>query len=422
MSGDDTREPGASTDSSGEATPGSPAGDPESASLPAAPASGDESGAWWVYRGTGVPVDTPLERTLPPPPPWRDFDGGPVATDPPPDDEAEVRRRLGAPGTAVRPTSAEELDLINAALFLRRPLIVTGPPGIGKSSLAHLVSRELGLGRVLRWTITSRSTLTEGLYTYDAVGRVQDAAARAALDGRTLGALRLSGGVPGDTPGDDGAEGDATGDGGPGAPLSGEGHDLSRGIGDFLQLGPLGTALIPRATPRVLLVDEFDKADSDLANDLLGVFEDGEFRIPELSRVRARTPDVEVHTDDPDRTATVHHGRVRCRAFPFVVITSNGERALPPAFLRRCLRLEMTAPDEGRLAAMLAAQFTVGDDAERATMIRDFLARSQVGGTLAADQLLNSEYLRTAPSGPDPASWNRLLHSLWRRLDEVGPG
>ncbi|WP_245697188.1 AAA family ATPase [Streptomyces phaeochromogenes] len=292
--------------------------------------------------------------------------------------------------------------MVNVALFLRRPLIVTGPPGIGKSSLAHRVSRELGLGRVLRWTITSRSTVKEGLYAYDAIGRVQDAAASGALHGSATTAGRLS---------EDGSAADA--------PLHG-GSDGLHGLGDFVQLGPLGTALIPRDTPRVLLIDEFDKADTDLANDLLGAFEDGEFQIPELSRVRSRMPEVEVHTDDPDDTFVVRRGRIRCRAFPFVVITSNGERSLPPAFLRRCLSLEMPPPDADRLAAMLAAQFTGGEGSERAAMIRDFLARALAGGTLAADQLMNAEFLRVSPSGPGEASWNRLLHSLWRRLDEVG--
>lgn len=370
----------------------------------ASAASGDAND-WWIYGGTGDVSTVPLAERLPPPPPWRDFDGGPVVTGAAPRDDAEIRRRLGASDAMVR-TSSEEADMVNAALFLRRPLIVTGPPGIGKSSLAHRVSRELGLGRVLRWTITSRSTVKDGLYTYDAIGRVQDAAARGALHDSVTATGRLSA-----ESAEDERPADAPGSGGP---------DGLHGLGDFVQLGPLGTALVPRDTPRVLLIDEFDKADTDLANDLLGAFEDGEFQIPELSRVRSRMPEVEVHTDDPDDTFVVHRGRIRCRAFPVVLITSNGERSLPPAFLRRCLSLEMAPPDADRLAAMLAAQFTGGEGAERAVMIRDFLSRALAGGTLAADQLLNAEFLRVSPSGPGEASWNRLLHSLWRRLDEVG--
>ena len=111
------------------------------------------------------------------------------------------------------------------------------------------------------------------------------------------------------------------------------GHEPGpKDIGDFLQLGPLGTAMMlpHRLLPRVLLIDEFD----------------------ELVRIRRRRPVVTVLTEDPDRGTVVTSGRVRCRAFPVVVITSNGEREFPPAFLRRCLQLRLPAPDADRLAAI----------------------------------------------------------------------
>ncbi len=62
------------------------------------------------------------------------------------------------------------MDVVNAALRLRRPLLVTGAPGTGKSSLAHAVAAELGLGPVLVWPINTRATLTDALYRYDAIG------------------------------------------------------------------------------------------------------------------------------------------------------------------------------------------------------------------------------------------------------------
>ncbi|NEE19199.1 AAA family ATPase, partial [Streptomyces sp. SID7499] len=67
------------------------------------------------------------------------------------------------------------IQLINAALYLRRPLLVTGEPGSGKSTLAHAVAQELGLGRVLQWSVVSRTELKQGLYEYDAIARLQDA-------------------------------------------------------------------------------------------------------------------------------------------------------------------------------------------------------------------------------------------------------
>ncbi|MGO4750696.1 MoxR family ATPase, partial [Streptomyces sp. 2MCAF27] len=132
---------------------------------------------WWIYQGTGRPLhDVSLEEILPPPPPWRTFNGvsagppdgveaearessdevpqdgeGEAPTEPPapPEDQQDAARRLGAVPLGMR-SDPEEADVVNAALILRRPLLVTGRPGTGKSTLAYRISRELGLGRVLR--------------------------------------------------------------------------------------------------------------------------------------------------------------------------------------------------------------------------------------------------------------------------------
>src|SRR6185312_804081 len=140
-------------------------------------------------------------------------------------------------------------------------------------------------GPVLRWPITTRSTLREGLYHYDPIGRLRD---------ENLRHIR-----GGDMPSED------------------------DDIGRHIRLGPLGTALLPYQRPRVLLIDEIDKSDIDLPNDLLNVFEEGEFEIEELSRLPAEADVVEVMTADKE-VAQVRRGVVRCRAFAFVVLTSNG--------------------------------------------------------------------------------------------------
>jgi hypothetical protein len=246
---------------------------------------------WRLFRGDGRarPVDFPEA------PPWRRFTGGT-------EDAPRPRPYLIGP---------EEADVVNAALLLRRPLLVTGHPGTGKSSLAYAVAHELSLGRVLAWPVNSRSTLQDALYRYDAIGRLREANLRRE---RT----------------ESGAE-----------PLP-EGP----GIGSYVRLGPLGTALVPGERPRVLLVDELDKGDVDLPNDLLTVFEEGEFEIPELARLPEQEGTIEVLTADPRRTVPVTRGRLRCSQFPVVVITSNGEREFPPAFLRGCVT------SSGRTSAM----------------------------------------------------------------------
>ncbi|MDQ0992344.1 MoxR family ATPase [Streptomyces sp. V3I7] len=365
--------------------------------------AGSSDHRWWIYRGTGQPLyDTSLSELLPEPPPWRRFTGGPPVPPPPADDE-EIERRLGQ-AAAVSARSGQlrrEADMVNAALLLRRPLLVTGRPGTGKSSLAYRISRELRLGRVLRWHITSRTTLRSGLYEYDAIGRVQDSAA--------LRSLR-----PVDRPAD-GAD-DATT----------ESQEQLPGIGDYLQLGPLGTALLPYELPRVLLVDELDKSDQDLANDLLSVFEEGQFSIAELLRARRRHPRVTVLTDDPLRTAEIVDGVVKCRAFPLVVITSNGEREFPPAFLRRCLRLRMPDPDRPQLVDMVMAHLHDAadgpvDPTRVDGIIGRFLHNSRERGGLAIDQLLNAVFLATSGRLPDDeAALEGLVDALWHRLDGAG--
>ncbi|GAA3759063.1 MoxR-like ATPase [Spinactinospora alkalitolerans] len=380
--------------------------------------------AWWIYQGTGRPLhDATLADLLPAPPPWRDFRGGPLQPAPP-EDEAELTRRLG-PLRRTPPQYSDfaELNAVNSALYLRRPLLVTGAPGIGKSSLAYRISRELRLGRVLRWPITSRSTLLSGLYAYDPIARVQDIAAdRAGLPGGPQDGLSGPAAAPG--PSAAGA--------GPAVGLETAAADSGQGIGDYLQLGPLGTALLPYQTPRVLLIDELDKGNLDLANDLLDVFEEGEYRITELFRLRARQPEVTVHTDDPGGTAAVAQGHVRCRAFPIIVMTSNGEREFPAAFRRRCLPLELDPPDGRQLGDMVAAHFAQRlslDDpeaeknaAEAKALVQRFLEYQEQRGGLATDQLLNSIYLATSGAGDSSPSWSKVLDLLWQRLTETEPG
>ncbi|MFE0098800.1 AAA family ATPase [Streptomyces sp. NPDC059009] len=343
-----------------------------------APAAGD----WRLFRGDGEA----RRVAFPEAPPWRRFT--PAA-------DGVRRPRPYLIGSA-------ESEVVNAALLLRRPLLVTGHPGTGKSSLAHAVAHELTLGRVLTWPVNSRSTLREALYGYDAIGRLREsnlgreregadpavstAASTAASPSTSLSAS------PSTSP----------------TPAGGVGGD----IGSYVRLGPLGTALVPGDRPRVLLVDELDKGDVDLPNDLLTVFEEGEFEIPELARLPEEQSEVHVLTADPEVRAPVTRGRVRCSEFPVVVITSNGEREFPPAFLRRCVRLDLAEPDEARLRDIIEAH--LGDESLAGVddLLAAFLGR-RAPGELATDQLLNAVFLRKGgldlPAGP-------LLDAVLHRL------
>jgi MoxR-like ATPase len=325
---------------------------------------------WLIYRGDGEPHDRIAD--LPPPPPWRRFDGR-VRDEPVRSEQVSAGARLNANDRArVYFPSHDVVDMVNAALYLRRPLLVTGKPGTGKSALAYNVAYELGLGPVLNWAVTSRSSLQDALYRYDAIGRLHEASL---------------------------ARGEESLD-----------------VGRYIRLGPVGTALVPGGRPRVLLIDELDKSDVNLPNDLLNAFEEGQFDIPELMRLPDEQAEISVMTADADRRVTVSRGQVRCAEFPFVVITSNGEREFPPPFLRRCLRLNMHPPGAEKLSAIVAGHLGEPVLAESEQLIQQFM-ESRDYGDLATDQLLNAIYLLTAGSRPLGASRERMVASLFRPLD-----
>ncbi|MEU1045536.1 AAA family ATPase [Streptomyces sp. NPDC005897] len=357
---------------------------------------------WRIYRGVGQPHDG--VRRLPEPPPWRDFtraqDGAPTGSQDPSGARRLGVRRRRAENYAPRPA---EVDAVNAALYLRRPLLVTGNPGTGKSTLAYAVAHELKLGRVLRWPIVSRTTLQDGLYRYDAIGRLQDVQLERARG------TAASGSEADDRSGADAGDTGGTGDTGEDA------ADRDPGIGAYIRLGPLGTALLPSELPRVLLIDELDKSDLDLPNDLLNTLEEGEFAIPELERVADRQPVVEVLSHDSGRVA-VHGGRIACTNFPLIVLTSNGERDFPAPLLRRCVQLELEPPGEEQLTAMVEAHLGEEGVAAGQDLIGRFLDR-EPGEVMAADQLLNALFLTQHTPHAERLTRERIADLLMQRLD-----
>jgi MoxR-like ATPase len=316
------------------------------------------------------------------------------------------------------PRAERILLAVNAAIHLRRPLLVTGLPGSGKTSLAYAIAHELGLGPVLVWAITPRSRLLEdGLYRYDALARLQQADLERSARSQD-----------------------------PNAEIK------PPRIDPYLRLGPVGTAFLPSRWPRVLLIDEIDKGDLQLPNELLNLFEEGQYEISELTRAQQLEDDQPTHTirTADARQANPHEpgsrerpletklssGFVACREFPIVVMTSNREREFPPAFHRRCIRLGMPPPDEQALTPIVEAHFAdepAGRQPQVGALqeaIRQFLSADSDGSgeasgsaalsDRAVDQLLNSLFLLTREShdGPTPSQQEELRKILHRRLSD----
>lgn len=359
--------------------------------------------AWWIV-GPGEQAPNGGLNGLPEAPPWRAFakqSDADAAAESAGDQTGPVEDR-GA-GFKLDP---KQYDIINAAICLRRPLLVRGKPGVGKTMLAYHIARQLRLPRVLRWSITSRTQLKDGLYQYDAIARLQAASL-----------TRHS--APNHRP----------------PPIE-----------EFMKLGPLGTAFATSRfrRPRVLLIDELDKSDIDLPNDLLHIFEEGEFEIPELER---ETDQPEGGKSKPARPANsqegrpvrlpvqghreetpvlVRDGKVPCRDFPIVIMTTNDERDFPPAFLRRCLELDIAPPDEAALIEIVKSHLGLAADAELdatyRAIIDAFHARRETrDNELPTDRLLHAIFLawkhvdidQRIERGEPPKDKDALIDCLW---------
>ncbi len=196
-----------------------------------------------------------------------------------------------------------ELDAVNAALAAGRPLLVRGEPGSGKSQLARAAAKSLGRAFVAR-VIDARTEARDLLWTFDAVRRLADAqvlAARGVMDAEAVEAqldeLRYV------TPG----------------PLwwAFDWQGALVPAGGIEVVPPPQMADVEPENGVVVLLDEIDKADSSVPNGLLDALGQGGF-------------------DGPARL------RIECGAVPpLVVVTTNEERSLPDAFLRRCLVLQL---------------------------------------------------------------------------------
>jgi MoxR-like ATPase len=189
-------------------------------------------------------------------------------------------------GTSGYIVSRELQDSVNISVALKRPLLIKGEPGTGKTVLAESIAESLGL-RLVIWNIKSTTKAQDGLYVYDTVQRLYDS-------------------------------------------QFGE-HDVSD-IKRYIKLGKLGEAFSSEERV-VLLIDEIDKADLEFPNDLLGELDILDFYIPETGET------------------------VAAKNRPVVVVTSNAEKELPDAFLRRCIFHYIEFPDPKMMESIVRVHY-----------------------------------------------------------------
>lgn len=187
--------------------------------------------------------------------------------------------------------SEELMSAVNVARALKKPLLIKGEPGTGKTMLAKAIAESLDMP-LITWNIKSTTKAQDGLYMYDTIQRLYD--------------------------GQFGEEGV---------------DDISR----YIKLGKLGEAFNSDEQV-VLLIDEIDKADIEFPNDLLWELDQMEFYIHETKET------------------------IKAKQRPIVIITSNAEKELPDAFLRRCIFHYISFPDRELMDEIVRTHFEKVDE------------------------------------------------------------
>ncbi|MDZ7959533.1 MAG: MoxR family ATPase [Aulosira sp. DedQUE10] len=236
----------------------------------------------------------------------------------------------------------ELIEAVNLAIYLERPLLLKGKPGCGKTKLARAVAYELNLP-FEAWYVKSTSRGQDGLYTYDAVGRLRDA--QLSASGR----------------------------------IKDEEIEKINDPETYVRWGPLGRAF-QNSQRTVVLIDEIDKADIDFPNDLLLELDERRFFVEETGKV------------------------IRARTAPIVFITSNDEKELPDAFLRRCLFHYVEFPDHDQLLRIVRSRFVDASEA---------LVEQAVNRFVDLRKEMQKETGRTSKnvSTSELLDWFKVLHS-----------
>lgn len=252
-------------------------------------------------------------------------------------------------------------SVIDLAIQLGRPLLVTGDPGTGKTELAHYVAKREGLGKPLIFNTKTDAEARDLFYHYDAIRHFRES------------------NIPG----------------------------VDKQALDYIHLQALGKAIVQSGQQKsVVLIDEIDKAPRDFSNDLLFEFEKKAFEIKEATA---------------EETIAFFKGKVpvsdegviglaKQENDPIIILTSNSEKNLPDAFLRRVLYHHIEFPDEERLLQIIEA------NSPRTLQLDMRLVSAAIDHFI---KIRKDKGLKKAPATAELLAWVHILHLKEAKLEEA---